>query len=157
MYRWLPSLLLLASACGPDGLDPDGAHWEVTVTGEVDTCHAKGEGVGYRETFIYSLFYEGSVTDLRIGDDTFATGIVSGCSISYESPVIGETSDDGYEIKWQLTGAATVRAGGQGCSLGDGSDWLGTETFEVITSDDPDIEVGCEYAMSVDGTYVDLD
>jgi len=156
MRRWLPAMLFLTLGCAEEGaLDPEGAHWDVTVEGSVDTCHAEGEGVGFRQTYVYSLFYEGSITDLRIGGDSFATGIVSGCSLSYESPIIGEERESG-ELKWQLTGEATLRAGGDGCSLGDGSDWVGTETFEIVESQDPDIEVGCEYTMTVEGMYVDL-
>lgn len=155
LRRIAGAALLLASlglvqGCG--GEDLEGFLWEVYVVGDVDTCHPEGEGVAWDATYDYILQYEGSYFELSLGPDTFATGTIAGCDIEYESVVWGE-GIDGYQVRWQLSGDAVIRQGGSTCGLDAGVDWLGTETFEIVASDHPDIAVGCEYVMLTEGTY----
>jgi hypothetical protein len=59
-------------------------------------------------------------------------------------------------VRWQLSGEASWRQGpGQCDSSFDNKDlhWEGTETFVIKGGDHPDIVIGCEYSMSVVGTY----
>ncbi len=122
-----------------------------------DLCN--NSPVDYQETFTYSLYYEpeGSGVDLRIDGASFATGVISGCMVEYESPITGEERGEDLWIKWQLTGEATHRPGGYSCDLDDGVDWSGEEVFQVVSSDDPDFSVGCTYTTNVVGIYLEND
>ncbi len=154
MRRALPLLLIPLMACEEEGLDPDSFNWEVTVTGIEDLCNPT-DPQPYQETVVYSLFFDGSITEILIGSENFASGIMTGCALEYDSPLVGERRgpNDEYWVKWQLTGEATLRQGGESCDLDDGVDWHGTETFEIIETDDPDLQVGCTYTLDVTGTY----
>lgn len=159
MDRPYPPLLALAlllpalSACDSDELDPEGYHWQVKVSGAVDQCN--DDPVAYQESFVYSLFFNGSETLIKIGDEEFAEGLISGCSLEYESDLIGEQrGTDGVWIKWRLTGEAVIRQGGSGCELEEGIDWEGTETFTIEDSEDTGLAEGCTYTMDVVGTYL---
>ncbi len=155
MHRLIALLLLPLLACEEEGLDPDSYNWEVTITGVEDLCNPD-DPQGYQESMTYSLFFDGSITDIKVGDKSFASGIMSGCTLEYDSAVVGERRgpEEEYWIKWQLTGEATLRQGGGSCDIEEGFDWVGEETFEIVESTDPDIEVGCTYTMALEGTYV---
>ncbi len=148
----LPILFLWA--CGPAEDTVDGFNWDLTVTGTQDLCNPQAPQ-GFQESYTYTLLFDGSITELYIGDKTFAAGIISGCTLEYESPVVGERrgADDEFWIKWQLTGEAILRQGGGSCELEEGVDWSGIETFEVVETDDPSIEEGCTYELLVEGVY----
>lgn len=154
MRRALPLLMIPLMACEEEGLDPDSFNWEVTVTGIEDLCNPS-DPQPYQETVTYSLFFDGSITEIYIGDKSFAAGIMTGCSLEYDTPLVGERRgpNEEYWVKWQLTGEAVLRQGGSSCELEEGVDWYGEETFEVIETDDPTLAVGCTYTMSVQGIY----
>lgn len=157
------SLILLLAGCGQPELNPDAYHWDVLVTGFADTCNAEPQG--YSEQFVYSLSYgegdEASAVNVGIGWDTFASGRISGCSIAYDSPVVGEDRNGGEVfVQWQMSGYAYNRQGGDACSMAervnevygehedldfdsdwssrsnieepDAVDWIGVETFEIV-------------------------
>jgi hypothetical protein len=148
-------LLFPLSACQEETLDPDSFNWEVTVTGIEDLCNPT-DPQPFQETVTYSLFFDGSITDIKVGPDSFASGIMTGCSLEYDTPVVGERRgpNEEYWVKWQLSGEALLRQGGSSCDITEGLDWEGTETFEIIETDDPDLAVGCTYTLSVAGTYL---
>ena len=83
--------------------------------------------------------------------DTFATGTIDGCIVTYDSVVWTELRDAG-NIQWTLTGEATAQRGDGACGLAN--DWIGTETFTVLSSEDPAVSPGCEYTLNVSGTYI---
>lgn len=169
---------LFATACDnrPD-LNPDAAHWDVKVTGFIDTCN--DPGVSSSDDFTYSLTFDGSATDLAIGWDTFANGAISGCFLTYGSPLVGEDRAGGF-VQWKLSGEAYWRQGGDACSLMDRAgdyddyydeldfdtdwdqradvdiseaDWIGVETFRIENSEDPALSIGCTYTSLVVGSY----
>lgn len=156
--KWLPALAWMAGcASGPV---PDGT-WRVTVTGKSTNCTT--DTSGYRETFDYQLFYDGSSVDIKVlapdeddgktlGDD-FATGTVTGCQLDYHSAVWLEERSDG-SFRWQIVGSAKVQGAAGGCGLEPGVDWLGTETIEVIDSTLDSVPVGCTYDMDVTGKFL---
>ncbi|MDP6933856.1 MAG: hypothetical protein QGG40_13110 [Myxococcota bacterium] len=172
-----PSLLVVSSivlhlACGSGDAEPD-ASWDVTVTGVTTDCQEilcdddqdnDGDGYtdgedpdcvdpqGYQEDLVYDLFFDGSETILKIDGNTFATGLLSGCSLSYASSVWLEERD-GYDMQWQIEGSADIQLGG-GCNIDDGYDWYGTETIEVLGSDHPEVLEGCTYEMDVAGLFL---
>ena len=166
--------LLALVACEPDGLDPYSSHWDVTVTAFENTCTDSEQG--YQENFTYSLDYEGSLVKLKIGQDAFSTGTLSGCRLEYESQVIGEPDRPGGAIQWVLSGDAVVTTDASICQMeenvgeymseydldwdtygaGNAADavtWVGVEHFEIVASEDESIDVGCTYSMVVAGTY----
>lgn len=142
-------LLPLLASCGEEDLP--GFLWQVSLSGAEDTCHDQLDD--YTENLTYRLDFEGSYVELAIDADRFATGTISGCDIAYES-VVWQQAIDGYTVHWQLTGSARYRQGGSSCSLGQGVDWFGTETFELVYSEHPDLETGCTYTLNVEGAYV---
>lgn len=156
----LPALALIAlAACGGgEELDPDAYYWDVSLLGTFSTCHDDDNVVGYAEDFTYGLSFDGSATTLRIDGNTFASGLISGCSLDYESGVVGQDRPGGF-VQWQLLGEALIETGGDGCSIpdieGTPLDWYGTETFVITYSEDPALAEGCEYEMSVQGVYVE--
>jgi hypothetical protein len=107
---------------------------------------------GYEEYMDYRLTFDSSVVDVAIGPDIFAHGSISGCQIYYQS-VVWSQDFDGYDVRWQLEGEATYRVGESGCNLDSNQDWLGTETFDIVSSDHPDLNAGCWFVLSTDGTY----
>jgi len=148
-------LLFPLVACEEEGLDPDSFNWDVTVTGIEDRCNPS-DPQPFQESVVYSLFFDGGLTEILVGPDNFASGIMTGCALEYDTPVVGERRGPNEEfwVKWQLSGEALLRQGGSSCELEDGVDWFGTETFEIIETDDPDLEVGCTYTLSVSGVYL---
>jgi hypothetical protein len=153
--RWMSIAGALATlaACGDP--QPPGHLWHLKVTGATDTCHDPAVDYSGPKEFDYLLRFQGAQVSLSIDDEAFAKGQIAGCSIVYESVVWGEKrgDNDEYEIRWQITGDAQYRAGGTTCNLAAGLDWFGTETYEIIASDDPDIEAGCTYQLDMEGVY----
>ncbi len=137
--------------CGPEPLP--GYLWRVKVVGAEDTCNDPPVDYTDEQTFDYRLEYSGSDVSIAIGEDAFASGTIAGCEIGYHS-VVWPAKKDGMDLKWQLTGDATFRNGGTTCNLDVGIDWSGTETFEVVDSDHPNIEEGCTYTLRLEGAYI---
>ncbi|MBT3222440.1 MAG: hypothetical protein HN348_25490, partial [Proteobacteria bacterium] len=131
--------------------EPPGHYWDVTALGIVDECN--DPTFAFQETFKYRLVFDGNDVVLAIGEDILASGTIAGCDINYESIIWEETRDEEITVRWQLTGAASVFTGGDSCKMDD-TDWRGTETFEIVYSEDPDIAQGCEYEMELDGVYI---
>ena len=152
--RALLALTLIAplalAGCGDPPLD--GFLWRVQLTGDEDLCNA--EPVGFQETYNYRVTFDGTYADLAIDADNFASGQIEGCQIFYESVVWGEDRD-GFPIRWKIEGEAFYHQG-FGCeqSLPENIDWKGTEVYEVVQSDHPDIPPGCTYTLLSEGTYV---
>ena len=85
--------LPLILGCGSDELDAFA--WSVyTEVTDIDCFDP--EGVGWGESYEYRIQFDGANASLAIGEDQFATGLISGCSITYSSVVWGE-SRDGFE------------------------------------------------------------
>lgn len=151
MYRALLALLVLSGSACSESLT--GFEWDVTLTAIEDGCNP--EPIGYQQTFRYRLVFDGAHARLYIGENGFANGTLSGCSIQYSSVTWGEERED-YTYRWVLTGDAAYRQG-SGCDTqlpGPNVDWFGTETFTIIDTDDPDIPPDCDYVMEAEGVYV---
>lgn len=157
------SFLLLLAACTNSRVPEDAIFFDVTVTtgnndddALVDECHPDlAEVPGYQESFQYALALDGSKVTVYIGEDVFAVGSFSGCDLTYSTVVIGEETDADGPVKWQLTGTAMVDPSeGADCVEGD-DDWAGTETFEIVSSEEDTLEPGCEYEMTTVGSRVD--
>jgi len=167
MARLFPIALLVASAsllgltgCAEDELDPDAFYWDVDLLATYSSCHSDDNVVAYSEGFSYGLSFDGSATTLRIDGNTFASGVITGCELEYESGIVGQERPGGF-VQWNLLGDAIIRTGGDGCDIpndddGNALDWYGTETFAITYSEDPSLEVDCEYEMQVQGVYVEL-
>ena len=52
-----------------------------------------------------------------------------------------------------LTGQAEVQPGDGAC--GNADDWVGTETYRVLSSEDQSVEPGCEYTLDVRGSFIE--
>lgn len=150
MSRW-PLLFLMASACTPAAADAP-FRWEVDLAVVTDRC-LPAASEGYAESLRYDLSYEANLVSMSLEGVEFATGAASGCALSYTSAVWGETVE-GYAVRWQLTGEALYRPGGTSCGLPAGVDWQGTETFQIVGSEHPEIAVGCEVLLTADGVFV---
>ena len=72
--------------------------------------------------------------------------------MQYKSAAYLEDSSDG-RFTWDISGDADVQGAGGGC-VEDELDWKGTETLTVLESENPAIEIGCTYSMSVEGTFI---
>lgn len=145
--RFAPLLATLV-ACG--GGDLPGHYWELTATTGTDGCN--NPAVQYAEDFEYRLEIDVSDVQVAIGPDTFASGTLDGCNVTYDSVVWTEVREAG-NIQWTLHGEATAQRGDGACGTGD-ADWIGTETFLVLSSEDPTVSPGCEYVLNLAGTYV---
>ena len=142
---------LAVIGCGPEYVPPDG-EWNVNVTRIDDTCGY--EGAEFSEDYIYQLYYEGSATEVRIYDVPFATGMTSGCNLSYQSAVWVENRSDGSMLRWKIVGTAEVQGQAAGCNVTDGHDWYGIETVEITESTDELVPEGCTQTMEVIGTFI---
>lgn len=143
-------LAFFAAGCGPGEAVPD-ASYEVTVTGQTNGCTT--DTTGYRETFVYDLFFDGAAVLIQVDDVPMAQGEISGCSIEYETSVwLEERPDDTY-LRWQLEGSAKYQGLAGGC-VDDPNDWEGTEVISVTESTDPTIVAGCSYTMTAVGTLL---
>lgn len=150
--RTLFPLLAVGALSGCSEPPLPGQYYDVSVEMATDGCN--DQAVGYGEDFRYRLqVYDGTnQADVAIEGDTFATGSVSGCTISYDSVTWTEERDDG-DIRWMLSGEAEVQPGDGSC--GNPDDWVGTETYRVLSSDDVDVAPGCEYVVNVRGSFVE--
>ncbi len=138
---------------GCKNADLKGHYWNISIQGDEDDC--TGGSAKYGDKLDYRVVFDGNDITLAVAKDEFATGGVNGCSISYDS-VIWEDERAGFGLRWQIHGSATVNVGGgKSCQPGNGTDWDGVETFEVISSEDPDISPGCEYSLNLSGKYVE--
>ncbi len=166
-------LFFLLLACGRDSVIPEGSiYFDVTVTAEdvdgdtfIDTCHPDAtELEAYSETFRYAVFFDANraevyvVTDTDVGQDAqlFAVGSLNGCDMEYATVIVGEETESDGEVKWKLSGAAAFDVGTNQCVDEEGADWLGTEIFEIESSTDDTLEVGCTYELRTTGVYVDI-
>lgn len=158
-------LLFALVACQESKIPEDALHFEVEVTaadidedGLADNCHPDATE-GFQDSFEYVVALEvqqdgAMVTTIYIGETAFAAGtMVSGCEMQYQTVVMGETTEDDGDVRWQLFGQAEYDAGNDGCVDGDG-DWVGTEWFEVVTSVDETLEEGCTYEMNTTGRFL---
>jgi hypothetical protein len=137
-----------SSGCGQEDLE--GEYWQVDVAGTENGC--TGGGANYTESYEYRVVYDGNDIILAIGEDIWATGTAEGCTLNYSSLVWSDYRED-YEIEWEILGTSQVNVGGGGGCV-DGSDWAGTETFVVATSEHPDVQPGCTYTLDVTGTFL---
>ena len=138
-------LALALVACESSNIPSEAQQFSVTVKDD-------GDG-GYSETFDYYIALDGSSITLYIGEAAFARGTASGCDITYQSVVFGQTRDAG-DIKWQLYGqASTENSSGDPCVDGK-DDWSGTEYAEIVASEDDSIAIGDIYNMVTTGTFV---
>ena len=146
-------LLVQLFACAPSPIPEDALHYNVKVTATADECHPDSTQ-GYSETFEYIVAFDGSDTTIYIGEEVFAVGQITGCDLTYQTVVLpGENDTDGA-FKWQLFGTASVDpTEGDACVEGE-NDWEGTEYFEIVSSEDEQIEVGCQYTMDSVGGLV---
>jgi hypothetical protein len=145
--------IIFSSGCAEEPID--GFIWEIDLVGTIDGCN--NPVVGYQTTSDYRLSFEGSDVSLAIGADEFANGTISGCQVAYQTVVWGEDREingEPHEIKWQITGEAIFRQGGDTCNLPVGTDWIGTETSTIVDSTTPSLEVGCTYIVETTGSYV---
>jgi hypothetical protein len=141
----------LAIGCGQGDLP--GNYFDVALTGSENLC--TGGGADYAEKLTYRVEWAGNDVTLAVDDDVWATGISEGCRVDYTS-VAWASYRDNYEIQWQINGTARVDAeGGTGCVEDGASDWSGTETFIVTSSEHPDVSAGCTYTLAVDGKFVE--
>lgn len=155
-------LVLSLLACTESRIPEGSLFYDVTVTTDdregtlpagSDTCHPDSTE-GYEDTFSYALAFEGSKATIYVGEDVFAIGTISGCELTYSTVVIGEETENDGEVKWQLTGTASVDpTEGDACVEGE-DDWLGTETFEIVSSAEETLEPGCEYTVNTIGGLV---
>lgn len=129
---------------------PVDTSWSVTVTGLETNCVS--DSSGYLKTYQYDLEYDGTSTEIYIDDALFARGETLGCSLDYTSFAYLEDSNDG-KFTWEISGDADVQGAAGGC-VDDGLDWKGTEVLSVLESENPAVEAGCTYTMSVEGTFI---
>ena len=135
---------------GCQGEDTSGHHWNMTLNGSENNC--TGAPANYGEKLEYRVKIDGQDAVLAVGPDEFATGTLNGCNLVYETVVWGEMIGD-FEVRWRLSGSATINTGGGSCTPDNGTDWDGTEWFEVVNSEDPAISPGCEYEIKTSGKY----
>ncbi|MEZ4317030.1 MAG: hypothetical protein R3F61_05990 [Myxococcota bacterium] len=140
------ALLLALAGCGQ--ADLPGHYWDLSASTQVDGCNSPA--VQYSEDFEYRLVIDVTDIEVAIGPDTFAVGTIDGCTVSYDSIVWTEPRDAG-DIQWTLSGTATAQRGNGACGIS--TDWIGTETFTVLSSDDPTVSPGCEYVLDLVGSY----
>ena len=136
-------------ACRPP-LEVD-ATWDVTVTGVETSCVQ--DTTGFLKSYAYDIVYDGTRAKIYIDNTMFATGDHRGCSLRYTSATYLEDSAEG-NFTWDIDGAATVQGAAGGCDVQEGFDWEGTETLTVRESENPNIEEGCTYTMTVQGVFV---
>lgn len=124
----------------------------LTEEGTLDTnCIDAGRAVD--ETHVYGLLFEEADVSIYINGEGFASGTRTGCQLRYQSLVWLEDDRAGGPVRWQITGTATYETGAGSCGLGDGIQWEGTETIEVVESEDEAVVAGCTYELLTEGTF----
>jgi hypothetical protein len=139
--------LLVAAGCKQGDLP--GQYFAMTLTPTENLC--TGNGTGQPETYEYRVELDGNDATLSIDEDVWATGTVNGCNVTYTSLAWSDIRD-GYEIKWEIQGDATVNFGGGGGCV-EQHDWEGEETFLITESAHPDVAAGCTYTLSAVGKF----
>ncbi|MCA9566562.1 MAG: hypothetical protein KC656_01925 [Myxococcales bacterium] len=149
--RALTTLLVCSTLLGCSDPELPGLYFDVSASLASDGCNQVP--VGYSEDFAYRVRIEPGTTDaaVAIGPDEFAAGSISGCTFTYSSVVWTQERDAG-DIRWILEGQAEIQRGDGSC--GNAQDWLGTEAFVVQSSEDPTVQPGCRYEVTVVGSYV---
>lgn len=162
-------MLAILSACGEEEVTPDGV-WKVSLSNQDADCQnvrnhtslsldelcgssCPGDVPSINETLKYELFYDGDNAEIKVSGQTFATGVLEGCALSYESPVWLEERKSG-DVQWSVLGHETEIQGKVDCGLPSGLDWIGYEEIRVIESDDPTMTAGCSYRVAATGEYV---
>lgn len=144
----------LVSGLAGCGSAVDGYRWAITVQDAHDECHSPPADYRGPLQMDYAVTFDGAAATLFFDEEPFAAGSIAGCGLHYES-VVWDDEHDGFAVRWRLSGDATWRTGATGgCDLPDGIDWEGTETFEIISSDDPNLPEDCTYTIDVTGVYV---
>ena len=161
--RPFPIAALFASALALTGCKDDetltfDAEYTVDVAnaltddGSLDpNCIDAGRAVS--ESYVYGLVFDSADVGIYINGETFASGTRTGCELNYQSAVWLEDERPGGLVRWQITGSAVYETGAGSCGLGEDIQWEGTETIEVVESEDPDVVAGCTYELLTEGTY----
>jgi hypothetical protein len=145
--RRAAAMLFLLGGCGDEELP--GLYWDLIVEGTDNQC--TGGGANYSQRYEYRVLFEGNDITVAVDEDIFATGTVDGCLLTYSS-VVWSSYRENHEIQWQILGSAYVNAGGGGGCVDD-TDWQGTETFVITSSDHPSVSAGCTYETEVTGGF----
>jgi len=166
--RLVPLITVLV-ACGTEDVEPDGI-WKVTLSNSDADCQevrnytslatdvicgsdCEGDVPKINETLRYQLYFDGDNAEVRVDGQTFASGVLDGCLLSYESPVWLEERKGG-DIQWSVEGHETEVQAKVDCGLPKDIDWIGYEEIHIIESDDPDLAPGCSYRVAAVGEYV---
>lgn len=147
------ALAVLLLGCFDNSKIPtDALLYDVTVTGiGPDECHP-GSTEGWTDTFQYAVAFDASSADIYVDGEPFATGTVSGCVLTYQTVVLLTERSSG-NLHWSIAGQALIDSGDDSCAEAEGVDFDGTETIEIVESEDDTIESGCTYPMTVQGKY----
>lgn len=145
---WFGAVALL----GGCGHDVSGFTWAIDVVDAHDTCHTPPLGYPGPLHMDYTMVFEQAQAALYFEDAVFANGTIAGCAVHYES-VVWADDHGGKPLRWQIVGDATYEPGGDDCGLDADLDWQGTEEFDIIASEDPDIATGCSYTLDLEGSY----
>ncbi len=150
--RALCSLAFCLVMAGCSAPPLPGLYFEVDLSLGADGCN--DPAVGYEESLVYrvELIPDSSDAVVAVEGDAFAHGSISGCTLTYSSVAWTEERDAGA-VRWSLEGQAEIQRGDGSC--GNATDWLGTETITVLTSEDPTIRPGCTYRIDVVGRFVE--
>jgi hypothetical protein len=157
-------MLLIALLACTESRIPEGAlFYDVTVTtadvdddNVVDSCHPDAQVAIVTENYRYAVFFDAERAEVYVGEELFAVGSIGGCRLQYQTVVVGEESDADGDVKWQLFGSAALDPGDDACVEGDG-DWLGSEVFEIVSSENDTLSPGCTYEMETTGTFVPME
>ncbi len=166
--RLVPFFVFLA-ACGDEEVVADGV-WTVTLsnddvecrqvrdhtgrsTDEVCGTDCEGEAPKINQTVRYELFFDGDNAEIKVEGQTFATGVLEGCELTYESPVWLEERKSG-DIQWSIIGHETEVEAKVDCGLPKGVGWIGYEEIRIVESEDSSVEPDCSYRVAAVGEYV---
>lgn len=133
--------------------DVSGFIWAVDVVDAHDTCNTPPRDYPGPLHMEYTMVFDGGQTTLYFEGSPFATGTIAGCAVHYES-VVWADDHGGKPLRWQIVGDATYEPGGDDCGLDTDLDWQGTEEFDIISSEDPTVAVGCSYTLDLEGRYL---
>jgi hypothetical protein len=137
----------LIVGCGDAALPGD--LFQISAKGLEDGC--TGGNANLSENFEYRVVFDGNNVEIAVGEDVFASGRADGCLISYES-VVWQEDRNGKSVNWQILGSATVDVNGS-CETGSESDWIGTESFQIVNSEDESLTPGCSYLTELTGKH----
>ncbi len=152
LHPALAAISLLSSLAGC-GHAVDGYQWAIDVNDAHDECHSPPADYHGPVHMDYVVTFDGGAATLFFDDEPFATGTIAGCDLHYET-VVWDDEHNGFAVRWRLTGDSIWRTGATGgCDLPDGTDWEGTETFEILASEDPDLREDCTYTIDLTGVY----